>query len=114
MTEGVNGTVSAQEVGMDDADVSVADFKADKELMKEIKKNVEAEKTPKEKIYEKLAVKYAKLKNSEKNFNKSGEKDADNSKSGNSNPDCEDCQGSAELKVLEQKIAHQKSLLTNQ
>jgi hypothetical protein len=114
VTEGENGMVSAQEVGMDDADVSVADYKADKELMAEIKKKVEAEKTPEEKIYEKLAVKYAKLKNSDKNFNKSGEKDADTSKSGDSNADCEDCQGSAELKVLEQKIAHQKSLLTNQ
>lgn len=114
VTEGENGIVSAQEVGMDDADVSVEDYKADKELMEVIKKKEEAEKTPEEKIYEKLAEKYAKLKNSDKNFNKSGEKDADTSKSGDSNADCEDCQGSAELQVLESKIAHQKSLLTNQ
>lgn len=91
--------VTAQEVNLNNPDLTVADYKANPEFLKTVKNKMDAEQTPGEKGV-------------------AGKPNTDNHEHKydvhSSNEDCTDCIGSGELEKLEEKIAHQKELLMNQ
>jgi len=116
-----NNQVTAQEVSLNNPDLSVADYKVNPDYLKKAKENMENEKTPEEKaLEEKESKSPASDSSNDQNFNKDNEGKTFHSPTerayevGNSNEDCEDCHNSSELSKLEGKIDLQKHMLSNQ
>lgn len=91
--------VTAQEVNLNNPDLTVADYKANPEFLKTVKNKMAEEKVPGEKSEAAVDV---------------DKKEHKYDVNSNTNEDCQDCIGSGELEKLEGKIAHQKELLVNQ